>query len=120
MKTADRDMNVAELIYQNSPHFYESIGFHCQQAVEKYLKAGLVTKGLPAPYTHDLARLLNSLNPFISFDLDEQTAAVALLEFAVELRYEIDEDPSYTSAELLAMAHRFQHKLRPLAAAFLT
>jgi len=41
--------------------YYEGIGFHCQQAVEKYLKAVLVASGLPAPFTHDLTRLFVSL-----------------------------------------------------------
>ena len=39
VRTADRDLDVAELILQNSPRFYESIGFHCQQVAEKYLKS---------------------------------------------------------------------------------
>ena len=120
VRTADRDMDVAELIWRNSPHFYESIGFHCQQAAEKYLKAVLVSQGLVVPYTHDLARLLNDLAPFISFTGAEQTAAAALLEFAVDLRYELDDAPSYTSADLLVMARGFQAKLRPLVLQFLT
>lgn len=40
IRRADRDMQVAELIVRSSPHLYEDAGFHCQQAVEKYLKAG--------------------------------------------------------------------------------
>ncbi|RZK22393.1 MAG: HEPN domain-containing protein [Hymenobacter sp.] len=39
---------------------------------------------------------------------------------AVDLRYETDDAPAYTSADVLAMAHRFRAKLRPLAQAFLT
>jgi len=68
VRTADRDLDVAELILQNSPRFYESIGFHCQQVAEKYLKASLVVYGLSVPYTHDythdLARLVNELAEF--------------------------------------------------------
>ena len=45
--------------------------------------------------------------------------AATLQNFAVELRYETDDAPSYTSADLLAMAHNFRRKLRPLAQAFL-
>ncbi|HEX8506239.1 MAG TPA: HEPN domain-containing protein [Hymenobacter sp.] len=119
VRTADRDLDVARLILQGSPHFYESIGFHCQQAAEKYLKAGLVMHGLPVPYTHDLARLVNEQAAFLPFTPAEQAAAAALLEFAVDLRYEFDDAPSFASADLVAMADLFRTKLRPLALAFL-
>ena len=119
VRTADRDLQVAELIEQHSPQFHENIGFHCQQAVEKYVKAALVVYGRPVPYTHDLNRLVADLTPFINFDQTEQAAATVLIGFAVDWRYELDDAPGYTSAELLAMAYRFRDKLRPLALAFL-
>ncbi|MBA3807261.1 MAG: HEPN domain-containing protein [Solirubrobacterales bacterium] len=34
------------------------LGFHCQQAVEKSLKAAIASRGVEFPYTHDLAGLL--------------------------------------------------------------
>ena len=34
------------------------VGFHCQQCIEKYLKALLVLKKLDFPKTHDLLDLL--------------------------------------------------------------
>lgn len=119
IRTANRDLAVAELIERDSPDFYESIGFHCQQAVGKYLKAVLVVYNLPVAYTHNLMRLLRDLNPIISFSAAEQAAAISLLQFAVDLRYELDEAPDHTSADLLNMAHQFRDKLRPLALAFL-
>jgi HEPN domain-containing protein len=120
--TADRDMGMADTLLQNGPQYYEGIGFHCQQAVEKYFKAALVASGLPAPFTHDLARLLVSLEQAsaLQFTPQDLANAAALTEFAVELRYEIDDAPSFISADLLAMADRFRARLRPLAQAFLT
>jgi HEPN domain-containing protein len=119
--TADRDMEMAESAVRNAPHLYEGVGFHCQQAVEKYLKAALVAAALPAPFTHDLQRLMISLQQagIIQFTPQDISEANILNEFAVELRYETDDAPSYTSADLLAMATRFQTTLRPLAQAFL-
>jgi len=55
----------------------------------------------------------------MSFAAVEQAAAAALLEFAVGLRYEFDDAPSFTPADLLIMAEQFRAKLRPLALAFL-
>ena len=43
--------------------FREIIAFHCQQAVEKYLKALLVRRQVEFPKTHDIAKLL-VLTPF--------------------------------------------------------
>lgn len=34
------------------------VGFHCQQAAEKALKAVLAVEGLDFPYTHDLGLLM--------------------------------------------------------------
>ncbi len=39
---AEHDLGMAELALENKPEYTDSICFHCQQAVEKYLKAYLV------------------------------------------------------------------------------
>ncbi len=118
---ADHDIEAAETLLQASPHLYETIGFHCQQAVEKYAKAVLVASSLPAPFIHDLTKLLPPLQQanISQFTLQDLADAATLNEFAVELRYETDDAPSYTCADLLAMAYRFRAKLRPEAQAFL-
>ena len=122
LRVADRDTETAETLVQHSPHLYESIGFSCQQLVEKYAKAVLIANGLSAPFVHVLVKLLVPLvqASIITLDSTEMDSAAILQDFAVEWRYETDDAPSYTSAELLAMAHRFRTKLRPLAVAFLT
>ena len=119
--TADRDMETAEALLQVGSHLYENIGFHCQQAVEKYLKGVLVSHSLPAPFIHNLVILMGLLQQAgtVQFTPQELADATMLNEFAVEFRYEIDDAPSYTSADLLAMADRFRAQLRPLAQAFL-
>lgn len=81
----------------------------------------LVASSLPAPFIHDLTKLLLVLQQanVIHFNQDDLADAAVLNEFAVDLRYETDDAPAYTSADLLAMATRFQRKLQPLAQAFL-
>ena len=119
--TADRDIEAAGVLVLGSPHLYETIGFHCQQAVEKYLKAVLVASVLPAPFIHSLVVLMGPLQQagVVQFNSQELANAATLNEFAVELRYETDDAPGHTSADLLAMAHGFRRKLRPIAQAFL-
>jgi len=121
LSTADNDVGMAQVLLQNAPHYYEGIGFHCQQSVEKYLKAVLVTSGLAAPYIHNLVVLMGMLRQdgVVAFTAQDLANAAVLNEFTVGLRYELDDAPGYTSADLLDMAQQFQVKLRPLAQAFL-
>lgn len=92
---ADRDMEAAETLLQASPHLCENIGFHCPQATEKYLKAVLAASSLPAPFIHDLPKLLPPLQQAngIQFSQQDLVDAAVLNEFAVELRYETDDAP---------------------------
>ncbi|TDN36157.1 HEPN domain-containing protein [Hymenobacter sp. UV11] len=121
LTTADHNMEAAETLVNAAPHLYESIGFHCQQAVEKYVKGVLIVSGLPVQFIHNLITLMGPLQRAgtVQFTQQDFADATTLNEFAVELRYETDDAPSYTSADLLAMADRFRTKLRPLAQAFL-
>ena len=119
LRVADRDAETAESLARYAPHLYEGIGFHCQQAAEKYLKAALVGFGLPAPFTHDLTSLATDLAARVTFDADDVSAAVILNACAVKWRYERDDAPDFSVPTLLAMMRRFQTKLRPLAVAFL-
>ena len=122
LRAADRDPETTETLVQHSPHLCESIRFSCQQLVEKYAKAALITNGLSAPLTHVLIKLLAPLvqASIIILNVAEMDSAAVLQDFAVEWRYKTDDTPSYTSAELLAMAHQLRSKLCPLALVYLT
>jgi HEPN domain-containing protein len=59
IELADKDLALAEHTAKTMwPTPYEIVCFHCQQFVEKYLKAFLVSKGQEPPYIHDLAKLV--------------------------------------------------------------
>jgi len=59
---AEEDLGTAErLLAAGDPCFHTAIGFHSQQAAEKYLKASLVQHGIEPPKGsrgHDLGYLL--------------------------------------------------------------
>ncbi len=55
---ADVDYRTAERLVNDSDPIREAIAFHCQQAVEKYVKALLVSLQIEFPKTHDLEELL--------------------------------------------------------------
>ena len=73
----------------------EIVGFHAQQAVEKWLKAALGSKGVDFEYTHDLRRLVAEVEAAIGEFPFEIAGVVALTEHAVPMRYDemLDAEP---------------------------
>jgi len=66
---------------------YNAVGFHAQQAAEKFLEALLTRHGIPFPKTHridELLVLLEPVTPGIKADLQE---SAALSPFGAEIRY---------------------------------
>lgn len=73
----------------------EIVGFHAQQAIEKWLKAVVASRGEEFEYTHDLRHLIDlvGLEPTDApFDVRR---VIALTEYAVPFRYEdlLDAEP---------------------------
>src|ERR1035441_9156884 len=52
---ATADSEAAEQLSAQGGRFREIVAIHCQQAVEKYLKALLVQRQVEFPKTHDIA-----------------------------------------------------------------
>ncbi len=63
------------------------IGFHCQQSIEKSLKAVLALRGVEFPYTHDLDALLELCEENDVEVPEDLSEAGRLSPFAVRLRY---------------------------------
>jgi HEPN domain-containing protein len=61
--------------------------YHCQQCIEKYLKAYLIAHGETPPRTHDLEQLLKLCTVYDSTLLSQQPLAQALNPFGVLVRY---------------------------------
>lgn len=78
------------------------VGFHAQQAIEKWLKAVIASRGEEFEYTHDLRHLITLAGideGAAPFDVRE---AVDFTEYAVPLRYEdlLDAEPLDRDAAL--------------------
>lgn len=83
---ADHDIFSAEAIFNAQPTIFDSVAFHCQQAVEKYLKAYCNFLEVMPPKTHNLQLLLNIiLDHDTSFE--ELKFADELTPYAVGIRY---------------------------------
>lgn len=94
-RKAEDDAKAMQLLAPNQEISDEIIGFHAQQAVEKWLKAVLGSREVEFEYTHDLHRLIAEVVAAVGefpFDVPE---VVALTEHAVPLRYDeiLDTEP---------------------------
>ena len=58
---AEEDLLAAQALWQNVPQLQASVIFHLQQAVEKYLKGFLLSRGWTLQRIHDLVRLLGDV-----------------------------------------------------------
>ena len=54
LQKASKDLLSAEALLEHDPPIPETAAFHCQQTVEKALKAFLVWKGIPFEKVHSL------------------------------------------------------------------
>jgi len=67
---AGKDVRAAtELI--DDEYYTTIVAFHCQQAIEKYLKAFLLENGQPLQKIHDLVKLYNDVKQLKDFGFDE-------------------------------------------------
>ena len=62
------------------------VAFHCQQAIEKYLKAFLIEKDIPIIRTHDLIKLNGMISEVKDLGIDEKKLMI-VNEVYMESRY---------------------------------
>ena len=86
---AEADLGVANILAAQSA-FREAVGFHCQQAAEKYIKALLTHLQIEFRKTHDLEELLGLVATAIEPLPITAADANWLTKFGVELRYPSD------------------------------
>jgi len=84
---ADHDLGSAKLIFLHIPDYFDTIAFHCQQAVEKYIKASLIHMGIEFQRSHDLPYLLEMLSGQVEIRSETFDKAILLNGFSVEIRY---------------------------------
>ena len=84
---AEQDLAAARVLFGSGLEHYENVGFHAQQAAEKYIKAFLVRHQVEFTKIHDLARL-RALVAQVDADLATAlTPADVLTPYGVEFRY---------------------------------
>ena len=84
---ADHDLEAAELLLKNEDPLYDVISFHCQQAVEKYLKGYIIYLDLSFVKTHEIGELITIIEEKSPEIASLKEKADALTDYAVEVRY---------------------------------
>ncbi|MFH1963298.1 MAG: HEPN domain-containing protein [bacterium] len=87
---AKHDLGMAGLALENKPEYTDSICFHCQQTVEKYLKAYLVFLDIRFEKKHGLSYLLDLINEKEKVSDEFYEMLENLEDYAVEIRYPDD------------------------------
>lgn len=105
-RKANGDAKVLRLLAPNGEIGDDAVGFHAQQAIEKWLKAVIASRGEDFEFTHDLHRLVmlaSNGTGELPFDVD---LVLTLTQYAVPLRYEdlldaqaLDRDATATLVE---------------------
>ncbi len=105
VEKARDDLHAARALQDHGGDLWAIVAFHCQQSVEKFIKALLTFQQIEFGKTHDLTALVDLL-----VDLEEQAmkvlrAAEDLTVYGVQVRYpgdgpEVDRDEAEKALEL--------------------
>ena len=112
---ANADWGTVEVLAAHPGSPRESIAFHCQQYVEKLLKAFLTKHGIETPRTHDIRRLVQLASSAVPELLGLADSADLLTEYAVAMRYpdEWREIEAEEVQEVIVSAKQFAGVLLP-------
>ena len=87
IQKAEGDYRTAQWLQQDPDPVYDSICFHAQQCIEKYLKAWLQEANISVPRTHNLEELLMLILPTLPAWSDWQSDFKIITAYAVDPRY---------------------------------
>ena len=102
LEYSKKDLESAEFLTQMKPEPIEIICFHCQQSVEKALKAYLYSQDKRPPRTHDLDELITLCDNEKLTELRNIT--IPLNDYSVMIRYpsheEVNQDDKNQAIEI--------------------
>jgi len=90
IRKAEKDLHRAKVLLADGDT--EGAGFHLQQAIEKYLKGYLLSKGWELQYVHDLVKLLNSAKDYDSSFEEFRALCEQVTEYYILVRYPLSEE----------------------------
>ena len=107
LRKAGEDFDVAEYLVSRKTPYLSTVGFHAQQAAEKFLKALLTHHQIDFPKTHDLDAILDLLETVNAPLTDSLREVTSLSIYGVATRYpgnlwEMTSQDTTTAMELAA------------------
>lgn len=108
---AQADLEAAQALATHEGGLWSIVAFHCQQAVEKYIKATLTTLQIEFGKTHDIAELLDRIAEQREELAEAVRSAEALTVYGVQVRYpgdapEVDRVEAEQALDLARMVAR--------------
>ena len=118
LQKAHNDLRSAQILTEHRPPVLDTACFHCQQAVEKTLKAFLAWQTVPFEKVHNLTYLLDLCEAQESGFDAMRMQAEALAPYAVETRYpgpviEIPQEQAQEALEAAQIIWDFMLRLLP-------
>jgi len=118
LQKARNDLLSARILMQHDPPVLDTASFHCQQAVEKVLKAFLVWKAMPFEKVHSLTYLLDLCQGQEPGFASVRERAETLAPYAIEIRYpgavmEISQQEAEEALAIAEMMWDFVLRLLP-------
>jgi len=115
VKKAEGDFNIAQLAVRAdlSPN-YDAVCFHCQQCVEKLIKAVLIQADVQPPKIHNLERLyemLLTVQRGVALDVEELRM---LTSVGMSTRYPGEEADREDASQAMAICTRLRELLLKL------
>ncbi len=95
----DHDIETADLLFNERGHM-DSIAYHIQQAIEKYLKGYLVLHGKRPPRIHELDTILNHIIAFDDSLADFLDICEKVSLYYIEARYPPGPPAEYDREEI--------------------
>lgn len=104
---AEEDFTLAQFLIAGETSFYGAIGFHTQQAVEKFIKAFLTRQAIAFSKTHDIDELLDRVAEKDKELSDSLRGSIILTKYGVDFRYpgdlpELGKEEAGAAVELAA------------------
>jgi len=109
---AELDLAVSKVILGFDQTLATAAGFHCRQAVEKYLKAFLAWNEIEIPETRDIDELLDLVGTEDELIADSLRETDLLTPYSIEILYPNDEETLMLTPEDGKEALRLAEKTR--------
>jgi HEPN domain-containing protein len=113
LQISEYDLISAKILLSHEPPILITACFHCQQSIEKSLKAFLTWKGERFEKVHNIGYLLDLCEKYgLNFEFLNKNKAETITSYAVEMRYpltssEITKEEAQEAFDIAEIIYKF-------------